>query len=188
MSTRYPFALHSIFNIESLKEGKDKCNSKIVFSVALNYQTEDIPNFINTAKFLDNGECGYVLKPKFLCDPSIDFDPTKISPKLGMKVKVHVRVISGQLLPKIPGSDAIVNPYVQVKVFAIKMAFVTETSYFFNHWWHADKQTNPNVFYAYILNQPFYFLSDLWGTARLSKRENKCRFSKWIQSTMEQVI
>jgi len=84
--------------------------------VALNYQTEDIPNFINTAKFLDNGECGYVLKPKFLCNPSIKFDPNKVSPKLGMSAKLQVRIISGQHFPKAPGSDAIVNPYVQVKV------------------------------------------------------------------------
>ena len=35
------------------------------FSVALNYQTEDPHTFLNRAKFkLDNGGCGYVLKPE----------------------------------------------------------------------------------------------------------------------------
>ena len=35
----------------------------MIFAVALNYQTDDKQNFLNRAKFSDNGGCGYVLKP-----------------------------------------------------------------------------------------------------------------------------
>jgi hypothetical protein len=41
--------------------------------VALNYQTEDKQNFLNAARFSDNGGCGYVLKPEFLRDESIRY-------------------------------------------------------------------------------------------------------------------
>ena len=34
--------------------------------VALNYQTDDRQNMLNTAWFAGNGECGYRLKPEFL--------------------------------------------------------------------------------------------------------------------------
>ena len=43
--------------------------------VALNYQTEDKQNFINCARFSDNGGCGYILKPDFLRDSSISYSP-----------------------------------------------------------------------------------------------------------------
>ena len=43
--------------------------------MALNYQTEDKQNFINRARFSDNGGCGYVLKPQFLRDYSISYSP-----------------------------------------------------------------------------------------------------------------
>ena len=34
-----------------------------IVSVALNYQTPGIMMNLNTGKFLENGGCGYVLKP-----------------------------------------------------------------------------------------------------------------------------
>ena len=39
--------------------------------VALNYQKEDKENFINNAKFNDNGRAGYILKPDFLRNPDL---------------------------------------------------------------------------------------------------------------------
>lgn len=36
--------------------------------VALNYQTPGIMMHLNTGKFLENGECGYVLKPSVMRD------------------------------------------------------------------------------------------------------------------------
>jgi hypothetical protein len=52
--------------------------------VALNYQTEDKENFINRARFSDNGGCGFVLKPEFLRDTSCRYSPvspSRLDPK-----------------------------------------------------------------------------------------------------------
>ena len=42
-------------------------------TVALNYQTPDKPNQYNRALFTINGNCGYVLKPRFLRDAALYF-------------------------------------------------------------------------------------------------------------------
>jgi len=50
---------------------------------ALNYQTYDLPMQINNAKFMCNGGCGYVLKPRYLRLPSNDgclAKPTTLEP------------------------------------------------------------------------------------------------------------
>ena len=39
--------------------------------VALNFQQGDRTNMFNRAKFLQNGNCGYVLKPGFLSNPEL---------------------------------------------------------------------------------------------------------------------
>jgi hypothetical protein len=41
--------------------------------VALNYQTSSTPMWINEAKFKENGNCGYILKPEWMLDPSVNF-------------------------------------------------------------------------------------------------------------------
>ena len=43
--------------------------------MALNYQTPDKPNQYNRAFFTINGNCGYVLKPKFLRDTALTYNP-----------------------------------------------------------------------------------------------------------------
>ena len=43
--------------------------------MALNYQTPDKPNQYNRALFTINGNCGYVLKPKFLRDAALMYNP-----------------------------------------------------------------------------------------------------------------
>ena len=45
-------------------------------TVALNYQTPDKPNQYNRALFTINGNCGYVLKPRFLRDAALKYNPT----------------------------------------------------------------------------------------------------------------
>ncbi len=42
------------------------CGSQMV---ALNYQTSSEPMWVNDAKYMDNGGCGYVLKEPFLLHP-----------------------------------------------------------------------------------------------------------------------
>ena len=87
--------------------------------MALNYQTEDKQNFINRARFSDNGGCGYILKPDFLRDSSISYSPN--SP-CGLDTdqypawEIEVKIISGQHIPKADDSDDIIDPYVKIRL------------------------------------------------------------------------
>lgn len=53
---------------------------------------------LNDALFHDNGNCGYVLKPRILRDPSLGFDPNNIE-TMKNKVKLKIKIISAQSLP-----------------------------------------------------------------------------------------
>lgn len=81
--------------------------------VALNYQTDDINKSINMAKFMANGNCGYILKPEVFRSPTSD-----VLQKSGTIRKfLAIRVISAQNLPKVKGDKKdIVDPYVAIKV------------------------------------------------------------------------
>lgn len=84
--------------------------------VALNYQTYDEPMFLNQALFLQNGGCGYVLKPEFLRIDE-DFDPSN-PPKDQYRENLIIKVISGQHIPK-PDEDfegEVIDPYVTVEI------------------------------------------------------------------------
>ena len=87
--------------------------------MALNYQTDDKQNFLNRAKFSDNGGCGYVLKPGFLNEPDPNYSPC--SPFILQVEKentVKVTVVSGQHIPRPDGSlsGEVIDPYVEVRV------------------------------------------------------------------------
>jgi len=86
--------------------------------VALNYQTGSEPTWINDGKFLDNGRCGYILKPKYLREEKITFNPTAKAKPVRTLI---LTVISGFQLPKVAGKEekqngVIIDPYVKVKV------------------------------------------------------------------------
>jgi len=86
--------------------------------VALNYQTGSEPTWINDGKFLENGRCGYVLKPKYLREEKITFNPTA---KAKPVKTLNLTIISGFQLPKVAGKEEkqngeIIDPYVKVKV------------------------------------------------------------------------
>ena len=94
-------------------------NCRHYFLVALNYQTDDKQNFLNRAKFSDNGGCGYVLKPGFLNEPDPNYSPC--SPFILQVDKeniVKVTVVSGQHIPRPDGSlsGEVIDPYVEVRV------------------------------------------------------------------------
>ncbi|OQR76046.1 1-phosphatidylinositol 4 [Tropilaelaps mercedesae] len=76
--------------------------------VALNYQTPDKYRFYNLSKFAQNGNCGYVLKPRILRE---GFNFSRPDPNL--RCRVLVKIISGQ---HIPTRSAVVDPYVEVKI------------------------------------------------------------------------
>nr|XP_046233650.1 1-phosphatidylinositol 4,5-bisphosphate phosphodiesterase delta-3-A-like [Scatophagus argus] len=87
--------------------------------VALNFQTPGEQMDLNQGRFLQNGECGYVLKPPFMCRPDISFNPENVGGGPGHRpVLLTVRVISAQQLPK-PEWDkpsSIVDPQVWVEI------------------------------------------------------------------------
>ncbi|KAM9837387.1 1-phosphatidylinositol 4,5-bisphosphate phosphodiesterase delta-3-A-like [Aulostomus maculatus] len=87
--------------------------------VALNFQTPGEQMDLNQGRFLQNGQCGYVLKPPFMCQPGTTFNPENVGGGPGhAPVLLTVRVISAQQLPK-PEWDkpsSIVDPQVWVEV------------------------------------------------------------------------
>ncbi|XP_037547005.1 1-phosphatidylinositol 4,5-bisphosphate phosphodiesterase delta-3-A [Nematolebias whitei] len=87
--------------------------------VALNFQTPGEQMDLNHGRFLQNGLCGYVLKPNFMCQPDTTFSPDNVGGGPGHNpVLLTVQVISAQQLPK-PEMDkpsSIVDPQVWVEI------------------------------------------------------------------------
>ncbi|XP_034425517.1 1-phosphatidylinositol 4,5-bisphosphate phosphodiesterase delta-3-A [Hippoglossus hippoglossus] len=87
--------------------------------VALNFQTPGEQMDLNQGRFLQNGQCGYMLKPPFLCQPGTTFNPENVGGGPGHRpVLFTVRIISAQQLPK-PEWDkpsSIVDPQVWVEI------------------------------------------------------------------------
>ncbi|XP_028264297.1 1-phosphatidylinositol 4,5-bisphosphate phosphodiesterase delta-3-A-like [Parambassis ranga] len=87
--------------------------------VALNFQTPGEQMDLNQGRFLQNGLCGYILKPPFMTQPDTTFNPENVGGGPGHKpVLLAVRVISAQQLPK-PEWDkpsSIVDPQVWVEI------------------------------------------------------------------------
>ena len=106
--------------------------------VALNYQTPGPPMMLNDGKFMDNGGCGYLLKPPFLCEIDAltkwwgmhadcfghghDADAPSVSDIAAQETHITITVISGQQLPK-PRGEAkgeVIDPYVTVQMHGIQ--------------------------------------------------------------------
>ncbi|NXG25360.1 PLCZ1 phosphodiesterase, partial [Grallaria varia] len=87
--------------------------------VALNFQTPGIQMELQDAKFLDNGGCGYVLKPTFLRDCDTTFTPRNVGGH-GKPMSLSIRLISGHQLP--PSSLTKTNkadPLVQIEIYGV---------------------------------------------------------------------
>ncbi|TKR78166.1 hypothetical protein L596_019020 [Steinernema carpocapsae] len=86
--------------------------------VALNYQTPGLMMDLQEGKFADNGGCGYILKPNIMRDDLFTFgDKLPFAPQI-----LHLRILSGQQLPRPRGSNAkgdSADPFVVVEVFGI---------------------------------------------------------------------
>ena len=85
--------------------------------VAINYQSKDFGQLLNSSLFISNGKAGYVLKPALLRNPSgVDFNSDRFKrPKL----KITVQVISSSHLPKAKGSKEIICPGVEIHTLGI---------------------------------------------------------------------
>lgn len=86
--------------------------------VALNYQTPGLMMDLQEGKFSDNGGCGYVLKPSLMReDLFTPGDKLPFAPQI-----LHLRILSGQQLPRPRGSTAkgdSADPFVVVEIFGI---------------------------------------------------------------------
>uniref|UniRef100_A0A8C3SQH8 Phosphoinositide phospholipase C n=1 Tax=Chelydra serpentina TaxID=8475 RepID=A0A8C3SQH8_CHESE len=91
--------------------------------VALNYQSEGRMLQLNRAKFNANGSCGYILKPKCMCQGV--FNPNSEDPLPSqLKKQLVLRIISGQQLPKPRDSmlgdrGEIIDPFVEVEIIGL---------------------------------------------------------------------
>ncbi|NXY41607.1 PLCZ1 phosphodiesterase, partial [Ceuthmochares aereus] len=87
--------------------------------VALNFQTEGLQMELQNGKFLDNGGCGYILKPDFLRNCNSTFTPQNVGSH-GNPMSLSIKVISGHQLP--PSSLSKTNkadPLVHVEIYGV---------------------------------------------------------------------
>ncbi|XP_070693884.1 1-phosphatidylinositol 4,5-bisphosphate phosphodiesterase delta-4 [Pempheris klunzingeri] len=89
--------------------------------VALNFQTAGLEMDLNDGVFLQNGRCGFVLKPDFMRDGNSQFSPEKPEERQGYKpLRLSIQVISGQQLPKVNQKEgSIVDPLVRLEIYGL---------------------------------------------------------------------
>ncbi|XP_061912462.1 1-phosphatidylinositol 4,5-bisphosphate phosphodiesterase delta-3-A-like [Entelurus aequoreus] len=90
--------------------------------VALNFQTSGEPMDLNQGKFLQNGKCGYILKPPYMCRMNTTFNPGNVGGGPGhAPVLLTIKIISAQQLPKhhLNKPAAIVDPQVCVEIHGV---------------------------------------------------------------------
>ncbi|KAK5615011.1 1-phosphatidylinositol 4 5-bisphosphate phosphodiesterase delta-3-A [Crenichthys baileyi] len=90
--------------------------------VALNFQTPGEQMDLNQGRFLQNGLCGYVLKPLFMRQPNTSYNPENVGGGPGHRpVLLTIRVISAQQLPKpeLDKPSSIVDPQVWVEIHGV---------------------------------------------------------------------
>ncbi|NXC66527.1 PLCZ1 phosphodiesterase, partial [Anhinga anhinga] len=87
--------------------------------VALNFQTPGVQMELQNGKFLDNGGCGYILKPEFLRNRNSTFTPHNVG-RYSKPMSVSIRLISGHQLP--PSNLSKTNkadPLVQIEIYGV---------------------------------------------------------------------
>jgi len=83
--------------------------------IALNYQTGDKPMQLNQAKFLDNNQCGYLLRPEFMFkDTYLPTDPSGPAAAGVKPLSLGVRVMAARHLSR--QGRGLVSPYVEVEI------------------------------------------------------------------------
>lgn len=98
---------------------------------AINLQTPDLPNQMNTAFFEMNGKCGYIAKPRCMTEPNAKFDPFELDRVENVVPNsMTITVISGQLFSLL--CDKRPSVYVEVDLYGLpgdshKKMFKTRT-------------------------------------------------------------
>ncbi|NWX07152.1 PLCZ1 phosphodiesterase, partial [Caloenas nicobarica] len=87
--------------------------------VALNFQTPGVQMELQNGKFLDNGGCGYILKPEFLRNRDSTFTPQNVG-RYSKPMSLSIKLISGHQLP--PSNLSKTNkadPLVHVEIYGV---------------------------------------------------------------------
>jgi len=89
--------------------------------VAVNHQSEDDTMAMYYGKFLDNGGCGYLLKPDYLINAQdTEFNPWDSHSRYARPQHVSITIISGQFLPRSSTkSSDITDPYVRISTHGL---------------------------------------------------------------------
>ncbi|KAG9477488.1 hypothetical protein GDO78_002729 [Eleutherodactylus coqui] len=91
--------------------------------VAMNFQTPGPMMDLNFGWFLQNGGCGYVLRPSIMRDAVSYFSANTKGVVPGVSPQVlHIKIISGQNFPKPKGACAkgdVIDPYVCIEIHGI---------------------------------------------------------------------
>ena len=89
--------------------------------VALNFQTGGEPMQLNHGKFMDNGGCGYLLKPQFLLS-SEKFGVVSGKIPSSKKRKMILKIISAYQIPKPNNSKKgeVIDPFVKIEIHGVK--------------------------------------------------------------------
>ncbi|KAJ7400539.1 hypothetical protein BTVI_104475 [Pitangus sulphuratus] len=113
---------HSMENqkcYENNSIGEAKARKFVKNSVALNFQTPGIQMELQDGKFLDNGGCGYILKPEFLRDRNTTFTPKNVG-AYSKPMSLSIRLISGhQLPPSRLSKTNKADPLVQIEIYGV---------------------------------------------------------------------
>ncbi|NWU89911.1 PLCZ1 phosphodiesterase, partial [Upupa epops] len=87
--------------------------------VALNFQTPGLQMELHNGKFLDNGGCGYILKPQFLRNPNSTFTPYSVG-RYSNPMSLSIKLISGhQLPPSTLSKTNKADPLVQIEIYGV---------------------------------------------------------------------
>ncbi|NXE06654.1 PLCZ1 phosphodiesterase, partial [Lophotis ruficrista] len=87
--------------------------------VALNFQTPGVQMELQNGKFLDNGGCGYILKPEFLRNHDSTFSPHNVG-RYSVPMSLSIRLISGhQLPPSNLSKSNKADPLVHIEIYGV---------------------------------------------------------------------
>ncbi|XP_043078265.1 1-phosphatidylinositol 4,5-bisphosphate phosphodiesterase delta-4 [Puntigrus tetrazona] len=90
--------------------------------VALNFQTAGVEMDLNDGLFSQNRRCGYVLKPTFMRNIDVRFDPENPQNEGYKPLSLSIQVISGQQLPKVNIKEgSIIDPLVRVEIHGVPL-------------------------------------------------------------------
>jgi phosphatidylinositol phospholipase C delta len=97
---------------------------------ALNYQNVDGVMPLCYGKFLDNGGCGYILKPNYLINANdTGYNPLNSQLKLDFPQLFTITIISAQFLSRVNSATSdIPDPYVNVTIHGLPCDQETQTT------------------------------------------------------------